>query len=364
MNELQVIDSVERYLNGEMSAEERSAFEQQRQSNPEMDQMVVEHLFFLQQLNEHKHIHNFKHSLHEVESDLSDKGIFTKSPFKGTAKVVYLWQRYKRNIAVAASIAGFISIFSVALMATFTKKQVDSSITDLYSYVNYKTDKIKTANATSNSTQTVTPKVDYRATGFLIDKKVYLITNAHVVERMKNIYVQNSKGALFAAVTVYTDKNLDLAVLKINDSTYNDEGIYIPYSFKKSSSDLGEQIFTMGFPKNEIVYGEGYLSSKSGNDGDSTEYQLTISANPGNSGGPVVNKNGEIIGVITSKDSKADGVVYAAKAKNIFKVIDELKQSDSAARNIKISSYSTLKGLDRVQQVKKMEDYVFMIVGN
>ena len=155
---------------------------------------------------------------------------------------------------------------------------------------------------------------------------------------------------------------MDLAILKINDTGYKTI-TNLPYSIKRANSDLGEQFFTLGFPRNEIVYGEGYVSAKSGNDGDSTAYQLTVSANPGNSGGPVVNRNGEIIGIITAKDSKADGVVYATKSRNIFKLIDEIKKSDTAT-SIKTPAGNGLKGVERTQQVKKMEEFVFMVVGN
>ena len=47
-------------------------------------------------------------------------------------------------------------------------------------------------------------------------------------------------------------------------------------SINKSNSNLGEQIFTLGYPRNEIVYGEGYVSAKSGNEGDSTAYQVSV----------------------------------------------------------------------------------------
>jgi S1-C subfamily serine protease len=206
------------------------------------------------------------------------------------------------------------------------------------------------------------PSPDYRATGFLIDGKGFIVTNAHVVNRLKTIYVENNKGEYFTAQTVYTDKYTDLAILKINDTSF--KTVYnLPYSINKSNSNLGEQIFTLGYPRNEIVYGEGYVSAKSGNEGDSTAYQVSVSVNPGNSGGPVLNKRGEIIGIITSKNSTADGVVFAAKSKNIYKLLDAMKEKGDTL-TIKLPANTGLKGLDREQQVKKMEEFVFMVVGN
>jgi S1-C subfamily serine protease len=134
----------------------------------------------------------------------------------------------------------------------------------------------------------------------------------------------------------------------------------LPYSIPKNTAELGEQIFTLGYPREEVVYGEGYLSAKSGYSGDTTSYQISISVNPGNSGGPVINKNGEVIGIISSKETNADGVVFAIKSKNIYKALEEIKTSES----IKLPSVATIKGIDRVHQIKKIEDCVFMVKGN
>src|SRR5678815_6365 len=129
-----------------------------------------------------------------------------------------------------------------------------------------------------------------------------------------------------------------------------------PYSIRKSSAELGEQIFTLGYPRDEVVYGEGYLSAKSGYSGDTTAYQVSISVNPGNSGGPVINHNGEVIGIISSKETNADGVVFAIKSQNIYKALEEIKKTDT----IRLPVSGSVKGLERVQQIKKIEDCVFM----
>ena len=366
MDEILLIETVERYLKDDMSAQEKSFFEEIRKNNPAVDQMVVEHTFLFNELEKQANIKAFKHSLYEVENKLTEEGIISKKQLTGRAKVVFLWKKYKRNIGVAASIAGLVSILTTALISTYNNKIDKTNIGYLMAKIDNTAKKVdqldKTIKADKNIKIQKNPSPDYRATGFLIDGKGFIVTNAHVVNRLKTIYVENSKGEYFTAQAIYTDQNTDLAILKINDTAY--KTIYnLPYSINKTNSNLGEQIFTLGFPRNEIVYGEGYVSAKSGNEGDSTAYQVSVSVNPGNSGGPVLNKYGQIIGIITSKNLTADGVVFAAKSKNIYNLLDAFKKSGDTT-NIKLPTNTVLRGLDREQQVKKMEDFVFMVVGN
>lgn len=372
MDDLLLIEAVERYCNGEMSLTEKASFEDMRKKDAEVDQFVVEHIYFLQGLEKFGTTKSFKHTLHEVENHLIGKGFINNDPLAGKAKVVTLWKKYQRNIAVAASIAAFISLLTAGVMVTYTKKVGNENIEYLVKKINEtnrEVNKLKSLEQNNNATNSTivpvqaAPKVDYRATGFLIDGKGYLVTNSHVISRMKNIYIENKKGNYYKVEAVYTDNVVDLAILKITDTSFK-AITNLPYSIKKGNSDLGEQFFTLGFPRNEIVYGEGYLSAKSGNDGDSSAYQLTVSANPGNSGGPVINRNGEVIGIITAKDNKADGVVYAARSINIFNLLEKLKKMDNQYQSVKTPVNSDLKRLDRVQQVKKMEEFVFMVVGN
>jgi serine protease Do len=362
MTDILLLDAVERYLKGEMLEQEKKYFEEIRKNNADIDQLVVEHILFINQVNNYGNVKAFKHSLQEVEDNLTEEGVIAKNSLKGKAKVAYLWQRYKRNIAVAASIAAFFSLLTTALTLTYTNKTKQSELSQLKRDIIENTKK-EIKNFSAKEDKAMPPAVlpaKYGGTGFLIDGTGFIVTNQHVIIGMKNLRVENNKGVYFNATPIYGNDTTDLAILKIEDTTF--KTITLPYSIKKNTSELGESIFTLGYPKDEIVYGEGYLSAKSGFYGDTCSYQLTISVNPGNSGGPVINKLGEVVGIISSKEKNSDGVVFASKSKNIFNALRELKKDK--AINIKLSSSSQLKGLDRVSQIKKIEDCIFMVKGN
>src|SRR3954469_23810896 len=110
MSDIKLLEAVERYIRGEMTPDERLYFEQLRKTNAEVDQLVVEHTLFLQQMNRFGEWKKFKESLNEVHVDLSEQGKIDSAKLRGSAKRVYLWKRYKRVVAIAASIAGITAI--------------------------------------------------------------------------------------------------------------------------------------------------------------------------------------------------------------------------------------------------------------
>ena len=372
MEDTLLIDAAERFVKGEMSPEEKIYFEDLRKNNPELDQAVVEQIFFLNQLESYSHKKNFKSLLTEVENKLTQEEFLSRTIAKQPSRVIQLWQRYKKDIAVAASIAGLVSLLIATAVSTVNTggKTNIKPLVDKIDDQAEKTRKIENKlNEIVNSgvvVEKVKPSFDsrFRATGFLIDAaNNYIVTNAHVIkEASHHLIVENNNGEQFDASTVYVDVVNDMAILKITDTSFK-RLPSLPYSIRKSGVKLGEAIFMLGYPKQEIVYGEGYVSAKSGFEDDSTAYQVSVSVNPGNSGGPVLNNSGQIIGIITSKNLTADGVVFAAKSKNIFKLIEAAKDAGDTS-NFKLPANTALKGLSREQQVKKMEEFVFMVVGN
>lgn len=368
MDDIKIIETVERYIRGEMNPDERLHFENLRKTNSEIDQLVVEHTLFLQQMNRFGERKKFRSTLKNLHTDLAEQGKIEFSKLKGKTKVVYLWNRYKRVAAIAASIAVITSLSLSAIVWSISPKTPAAEITLLKGKINVIENKTKEQdkeiNKVKNKINTVEhPPIVYTTggTGFIIDAKGYLVTNAHVVEGARNIAVQNNKGE-FLATVVFTDKQKDIAILKISDDNFKPY-LSIPYAISKTSAELADPIFTLGYPRNEIVYGQGYLSAKTGFNGDTLSCQIEIAANRGNSGSPILNNNGEVIGILNGRQTNADGFAFAIQSKHIYNVMDDLRK-DTSYQRVKISSKSAIAGMERKQQVKKVEDYVFMVKVN
>ena len=107
MEEIVMLDAIERYIRGEMLPEERVFFEHLRKSNPGVDQMVVEHSIFLNQLNAYGEQKEFVSRLNDIHKDLVGSGEIKEAT---PAKLATLWKKYQRVIGVAASIAGIVAL--------------------------------------------------------------------------------------------------------------------------------------------------------------------------------------------------------------------------------------------------------------
>jgi len=362
MDQILLLDATERYLRGEMNDQEKAAFEELRQSNPEVDQFVVEHHFFIDELARYATVKRFKSNLYDVHHSLRETGEISDIKPIERGKIIQFWEKYRRTIAVAASIAGVTALLISGLAISFSPKAPIKDIEELRRKVNTLEVRTNTQDAQlSDVKRKIDPNaaVSFGGTSFLVDPKGYLVTSAHVVANARQVFVQNNKGQDLRVKILFTDKASDLAVLKIEDEDFKPLN-GLPYGFRKSSTDLAEPVFTLGFPKDEIVYGEGYMSAKTGLKGDTMSSQITISANPGNSGGPVLNKNGEVIGILNARQTSAEGVVFAIKSRHLLNTIEDLKAEDTSAR-IRVPISSSIKGMERVQQVKKIEECVYMV---
>lgn len=201
----------------------------------------------------------------------------------------------------------------------------------------------------------------WTGTGFAL-KKGYVITNYHVVEGAKNINIQKIDGSLsdtYKATVVSSDKNNDLALLKIIDDNFKGFGV-IPYNVKMSVSDVGESVFVLGYPLTDTMGDElklttGVLSSKTGFQGDVSLYQISAPVQPGNSGGPLFDNKGNIIGIVSAKHDGAENVGYAIKTSYLKNLIE------SSASGTILPSSNQVANLSLTNKVKVLNKFVFKI---
>ncbi len=360
MQEIVLIDAVERYLRNEMLPEERVFFESLRKSNPDVDQMVVDHSAFLEQLHQYGDRKHLEADIHQIHDQLFESGAIRQEP---VSKVIRLWKKYRKVVAVAACIAGITAVGIVSISSYLSPKAEKQSIESLGRRLNEVVNQTNSLTAKINEVRPVKGPADanfkFGGTGFLIDTKGFIITNAHVVNNARVVTVQNNKGQEFNTRILYINTTNDLALLKIMDSDYKSPAS-LPYGISKTAVDLGEQIFTLGYPRDEIVYGEGYMSARTGFDGDTLTCQIAVAANPGNSGGPVLDRNGEVIGVLSTRQMHTQGAVFAIRAKNIFGALDDMK-NDSLRDAIHMPTVSSVRNLDRVQQIKKIQECIYLV---
>lgn len=358
-SEIELIKKIEAYLYHEMSADEVTSFEQERKNDAALDHKVIAHLDFLKTLKAFGEHNELKLAMNNIHDELDMDSLLKEFAEKPT-KVIALWNKYKKNLTVAASVAIFMTLITLFFTGQFSDESRGSNYSelkrDMETIKRSQNALIRNINSTSNQPKDIS---QYSGTGFALSSNGYLVTNYHVVNGADSVYVQNSKGDSFKAETIYIDPAFDIAVLQITDPTFKNLSP-LPYTFKKTNSDLGEDVYTIGYPKDDVVYGKGYLSSATGFGGDSIAYQISIPVNPGNSGGPLMDSRGNVIGIVSGKQTQADGAAFAVKSDFLLKAINNIPQ-DSLKQKIVINKKNALVGLNRTQQIKKMQDYIFIV---
>ena len=142
MDDIKLLEAVERYINGQMSPDERVHFEQLRKRDQEIDLLVVEHTYFIHQMTHHDELKKFKQKLNDVHIDLGEQGVIAAPRLTGKARVVYLFNKFKRTAAIAASIAGITAITISSLVWSVSPKAPAKEIAQL----NRQIDELKRKN--------------------------------------------------------------------------------------------------------------------------------------------------------------------------------------------------------------------------
>ena len=202
-----------------------------------------------------------------------------------------------------------------------------------------------------NRKQKQEPRIQsaYTGTGFMFSSKDYVITNWHVLRGTKNIKVKFLNGENIKATVVLKDPQNDIAFLKLEQSPQ------LPVSDIRigdsSEMRMGDEVFTIGYPAYWILgknpkYTKGEVNALSGINDDPRVFQISVQIQPGNSGGPLFNSRGEVIGITqASLDPKVaigafgalpQNVNYAIKSSYISSLLPMLPQTLIASRGIVI----------------------------
>ena len=276
------------------------------------------------------------------------------------------WTGHRATIGVAASVA-IMAVFSTLLGLEWWRAAKTQPSTYGYTVLRREINSLKQNQRVLNRTLkridgTTAPAVNngkFSGTSFALTAEGYLVTSYHVIQGADSLLIEGRDRQRYHAETVYSDVAHDLAIIRIKDAKFGGFG-RLPYTFKAGAADLGERVYTLGYPREDVVYGEGALSANSGFEGDTAFYQVSIPVNPGNSGGPLLDERGNLIGVVSGRQDNAQSTAFATKSSYLVRLVDSLKTTAPAVP-YNLPRYNYLAGAPRPQQLKKLQDYVFVV---
>ena len=358
-SDLELTNLIDAYLKRELTGIELSDFEQLRKDDPSFDIKVVEYHNLVSSLSDYGSRIKLVSEMNTIHESLDIQAI--KNDVAPEApKYRRLWIKYRVNTAIAATIA-LIAVAGTLLSSGYFSKSISTNFNLMRREINSikRSQNALIKNINDNPFKGPSDPGEFGGTGFALSSNGYVVTNFHVIKGADSVYVQNSDGETFKVKLIYIDPAYDIAVLQITDPAFENLAT-LPYTFKKSTSDVGEDVFTIGFPRDEQVLGKGYVSAKNGYAGDTVAYQVSIPVNPGNSGGPLLDNKGNVIGIINGKQALLDGAAFAIKSSYILKSIEAIPQ-DSLDEKLVVNKRNSLAGLSSKDQFKKLEPYIYMV---
>lgn len=345
-------EQIERYLDGKMRGAELEAFELLATSEAELAEEIRSFRVLTSQLTIYGQRKDLKGQLnafhHEMKAENENKKAHKTIPIESYYKV----------LGVAASVVMLccIGVFWLVLNNQSTGKVHYKELRrDVESIKQSQNKLVKAFNQEKKNFFLS----KYSGTGFAISREGYLVTSYHIVKNADSVIVENDTYKRMKATVVYADAQLDLALLRMESTPKFKLGL-LPYGFSTQLHGMGEKIYTLGYPREEMVYGEGYIGSQSGYEGDSTSYQIAIPVNPGNSGGPLLDANGQVIGLVSGKHTEAEGAAFALKAKHLKAMVKTWNKQYPDNR-ISLSGHASMGQRSRTQQIRMAQEFVFKI---
>ena len=150
--------------------------------------------------------------------------------------------------------------------------------------------------------------------GFVVDAGGYVVTNYHVIRNAKQIQVNTFNGKIYGAEVIGFNQTTEIALLRI-------PGVFDKIELANSDEvQLGEKVIAIGNPLGlSFTVTEGIVSAvdRVGPNGLFNYIQTDVTLNPGNSGGPLINREGKVIGINNFKIGGAEGLGFALESDKI-----------------------------------------------
>lgn len=187
-------------------------------------------------------------------------------------------------------------------------------------------------NCKKASTESDGSDIASSGSGFFINNKGYFITNNHVVDGCTQSKITFNEKSVDAEL-IAKDETLDLALLRVKVK---------PKDYLNISDDPPEKmqtVFVAGYPfgkglSDDLKFSQGIISSVKGFADNSNQIQIDAAINSGNSGGPIVNEDGDLVAVAVSglDKSKSEGIGFGIKASSVknFLEVNDIKYSSSS----------------------------------
>lgn len=349
----------ERFVRGGLSQAELHQLHQHLDADAAFSKSFQECVDMLQDIDASASRSRFRAMVEEISCETATPRLVQQQQpsLNVPSNTIPLKTHYWRTAAIAASISVITSVSAIWFSANNQKQNASR-----YDLLRREVETIKTSQkqiiTNINSKKHLAPSqpAAYAGTGFAISNNGFIATNYHVTAGADSIYILDNKGRYYRANLVSFDKANDVAVLQAGDLVNGTGQSEAPYSFAKAKKPLGARVFTLGFPQEEVVYNEGYISSKNGFQGDTMQYLLELPASFGQSGAPVLDASGSIIGIVTARQGNA-GATYAVCSRAIMDLIKNLPPE----LGLQLPKTNKLAKYNREQQIKKLEDYTFQV---
>lgn len=220
------------------------------------------------------------------------------------------------------------------------------------------------APATGTAENSASAKLSSSGSGFIVSTSGYLLTNHHVANGCSNLKIRDSSKIEYDVTVIATDARNDLALLQTSTA------VSLPAAtFRANGSvEAGENVVALGYPLAGVLASEvnvsfGYVSATAGLADDTSKLQISAPVQPGNSGGPLLDQSGNLIGVVVAK---LDAIKVAKAIGDIpqninFAIKGEVAQVFLNAHKVKFKTATAAKKLENTDIANRGRAFTVLV---